>query len=59
MENPTDDKLKVLSEWLKDADLDTFSYDPYTSGSLEGDIADAQVEVMHKIGNIIEEILNQ
>ena len=57
MDNPTHEKLKVLSKYLKDADLNTFSYDPYSGGSLERGIAYAQVQVMHEIGNFIEEIL--
>ena len=50
-------KLKLLSEWLLRVDTSHFYYDPYHSGKLEGAIANAQVEVCNKIGDMLEEIL--
>ena len=55
----TNEKLKLLSERLKDADENTFCFDSYTSGRLEQSIVDAQVLVMYKIGDMIDEILTQ
>ena len=50
-------KLKLLAKWLNNADTSTFYYDSYRSGTLEGAIANAQVEVCNKIGDMLEEIL--
>ena len=50
-------KLKLLSEWLLRVDTSHFYYDSYRSGTLESAIANAQVEVCNKIGDMLEEIL--
>ena len=52
-----EDRIKVLAKWLNDADTSSFHYDPYHSGKLESEIVNAQVEVMQKIGDYLEEIL--
>ena len=50
-------KLKLLSEWLLRVDTSHFYYDAHHSGKLESEIANAQVEVCNKIGDMLEEIL--
>ena len=50
-------RIKLLAKWLNNADTSTFYYDSYHSGKLEGEIANAQVEVCNKIGDMLEEIL--
>ena len=52
-----EDKIKLLAQWLNNADTSTFYHDPYHSGCLESKIANAQVEVCNKIGDMLEEIL--
>ena len=52
-----EDKIKVLAKWLNEVDYLSFSYDPYSSGKLESEIANAQVEVCNKIGDYLTEIL--
>ena len=51
------DKIKLLAQWLNNADTSTFHYDLYHSGKLESTIVHAQVEVCNKIGDMLEEIL--
>jgi hypothetical protein len=53
----TDARLQVFAKWLKDADTSTFCFDSERSGDMERAIVNAQVEVMHKIGDYLEEIL--
>ena len=50
-------RIKLLAKWLNNADTSTFYYDSYHSGKLESAIANAQVEVCNKIGDMLEEIL--
>ena len=50
-------RIKLLAKWLNDVEASTFYYDSYRSGKLEREIADAQVEVCNKIGDMLEEIL--
>jgi len=50
-------RIKLLAKWLNNADTSTFCYDSYRSGKLESEIANAQVEVCNKIGDMLEEIL--
>ena len=50
-------RIKLLAKWLNDVEASTFYYDSYRSGKLESEIADAQVEVCNKIGDMLEEIL--
>ena len=50
-------RIKLLANWLNNADTSTFHYDPYHSGCLESKIVNAQVEVCNKIGDMLEEIL--
>ena len=50
-------RIKLLAQWLKCTDISTFYYDSYHSGKLESEIANAQVEVCNKIGDMLEEIL--
>ena len=52
-----EDKIKLLAKWLNDVEASTFCYDSYRSGKLESEIANAQVEVCNKIGDMLEEIL--
>ena len=52
-----EDKIKLLAQWLNNAEPSTFYYDLYHSGKLESAIVHAQVEVCHKIGDMLEEIL--
>ena len=53
-----EDKLKVLAVWLKETALNNpFNKDVYTDGTLESVIKSAQEEVMYKIGDYLEEIL--
>ena len=52
-----EDKIKLLAQWLNNADTSTFHYDIHHSGKLEGAIVHAQVEVCNKIGDMLEEIL--
>ena len=52
-----EDKIKLLARWLNNVDTSTFCYDSYMSGKLESEIANAQVEVCNKIGDMLEEIL--
>ena len=52
-----EDKIKLLARWLNNVDTSTFCYDSYMSGKLESEIANAQVEVGNKIGDMLEEIL--
>ena len=50
-------RIKLLAKWLNNVDTSTFYYDSYHSGKLESEIANAQVEVCNKIGDMLEEIL--
>ena len=50
-------RIKLLAQWLNNADTSTFHYDSYHSGQLESTIVNAQVEVCNKIGDMLEEIL--
>ena len=52
-----EEKIKLLAKWLNNVDTSTFCYDSYMSGKLESEIANAQVEVCNKIGDMLEEIL--
>ena len=52
-----EDKIKLLAQWLNNADTSTFHYDSYHSGQLVSTIVNAQVEVCNKIGDMLEEIL--
>tara|TARA_R100001163_G_scaffold35476_2_gene27284 strand:- start:4186 stop:4410 length:225 start_codon:yes stop_codon:yes gene_type:complete len=55
MEYTTDQKLKILADWLQDPDT---KIDPYTDGTLEQTIKVAKQEVKQEIGDYLEEILN-
>ena len=50
-------KLETLAEWLSKVEKSNFHYDSYSSGKLEDAIAQSQVEVCNKIGDMLEEIL--
>ena len=52
-------RIKLLAQWLNNADTSSFYYHPgdMGSGKLESAIAHAQVEVCNKIGDYLEEIL--
>ena len=50
-------RIKLLAKWLNNVDTSTFYYDSYSSGKLESEIANAQVEVCNKIGDYLTEIL--
>ncbi len=51
-------KLEILSTWLKETALNNpFNKDVYRDGTLESAIKSAQEEVMYKIGDYLEEIL--
>ena len=52
-----EDKIKLLAQWLNNADSSTFYYDSERSGKLEYEVMQAQVEVCNKIGDMLEEIL--
>lgn len=58
MENTTHEKLKVLSTRLLATDRDSICFDSWHNGSLESVIADAKIDVMHRIGDMLIEILN-
>jgi predicted AlkP superfamily pyrophosphatase or phosphodiesterase len=51
------DRIKLLAKWLNEVDHLSFSYDPYSSGSLEQAMAYSQAEICNKIGDYLEEIL--
>ena len=51
----TDQKLKILANWLQDSDT---GIDSYTDGTLEQAIKVAKQEVKQEIGDYLEEILN-
>ncbi len=55
MEYSTDQKLKILANWLQDSDT---GIDSYTDGTLEQAIKIAKSEVKKEIGDYLEEILN-
>ena len=55
MEYTTDQKLKILANWLQDSDT---GIDSYTDGKLEQAINVAKQEVKQEIGDYLEEILN-
>ena len=52
-----EDRLKILAQWLQNAETSDFGYDSYHDGRLESAIAESQVETCNKIGSYIEEIL--
>ena len=52
-----EDKIKLLAQWLNNADSSTFYYDSERSGKLEYEVMQAQVEVCNKIGDYLTEIL--
>jgi len=54
MEYTTDQKLKILSDWLQNSDT---GIDSYTDGTLEQAIKVAKQEVKQEIGDYLEEIL--
>tara|TARA_R110000737_G_scaffold118339_2_gene150856 strand:+ start:2250 stop:2444 length:195 start_codon:yes stop_codon:yes gene_type:complete len=51
-------ELRKLSEWLQDVSKDDLGYDYMRGGILEEKIAQSQVELLDKIGQYIEEILD-
>ena len=51
----TDQKLKILANWLQDSDT---GIDSYADGTLEQAIKVAKQEVKQEIGDYLEEILN-
>jgi hypothetical protein len=53
------DRIYRLKEMLENVDSLDFHYDSYNSGKLEEIIANAQVEVCHKIASYIEEIIEE
>ena len=53
------DRIYRLKEMLERVDSLDFHYDSYHSGKLEEMIANAQVEVCHKIASYIEEIIEE
>lgn len=55
MKYTTDQKLKILSDWLQNSDT---GIDSYTDGTLEQAIKVAKQEVKQEIGDYLEEILN-
>ena len=55
MEYSTDQKLKILANWLQDSDT---GIDSYADGTLEQAIKVAKQEVKQEIGDYLEEILN-
>ena len=55
MKYTTDQKLKILADWLQDPDD---GIDPYADGQLEKAIKVAKKEVKQEIGDYLEEILN-
>ena len=55
MEYTTDQKLKILSDWLQNSDT---GIDSYTDGTLEQAIKVAKQEVKQEMGDYLEEILN-
>ena len=55
MEYSTDQKLKILANWLQDSDT---GIDSYADGTLEQAIKVAKAEVKKEIGDYLEEILN-
>ena len=52
-----EDKIKLLAQWLNNADSSTFYYNSERSGKLEYEVMQAQVEVCNKIGDMLTEIL--
>tara|TARA_Y100001972_G_scaffold15717_1_gene16642 strand:- start:948 stop:1172 length:225 start_codon:yes stop_codon:yes gene_type:complete len=55
MEYTTDQKLKILANWLQDSDSEI---DIYHDGTLEKAIKNAKQEVKQEIGDYLVEILN-
>ena len=55
MEYTTDQKLKILADWLQNSNT---GIDSYTDGTLEQAIKVAKSEVKKEIGDYLEEILN-
>ena len=55
MEYTTDQKLRILANWLQDSDTEI---DPYSDGKLEQAIKVAKRDVKQEIGDYLEEILN-
>tara|TARA_R100001443_G_scaffold20619_1_gene32688 strand:+ start:2761 stop:2985 length:225 start_codon:yes stop_codon:yes gene_type:complete len=55
MEYTTDQKLKILANWLQNSDS---GIDIYHDGTLEKAIKNAKQEVKQEIGDYLEEILN-
>tara|TARA_B100000287_G_scaffold40628_1_gene36903 strand:+ start:11 stop:256 length:246 start_codon:yes stop_codon:yes gene_type:complete len=55
MKYTTDQKLKILADWLQNSDT---GIDSYTDGTLEQAIKVAKQEVKQEIGDYLEEILN-
>jgi hypothetical protein len=55
MEYTTDQKLKILADWLQNSNT---GIDSYTDGTLEQAIKVAKQEVKQEIGDYLEEILN-
>ena len=55
MKYTTDQKLKILANWLQDSDT---GIDSYADGTLEQAIKVAKQEVKQEIGDYLEEILN-
>jgi len=55
MKYTTDQKLKILANWLQDSNT---GIDSYADGTLEQAIKVAKQEVKQEIGDYLEEILN-
>jgi hypothetical protein len=51
----TDNRLRLLADWLKDSDS---NIDPYYDGSLETAIKHAKMETRVEIGELLQEILD-
>jgi len=50
-------KVELLTKWLKDTNRSDFHFDEERAGSVEQLLVDGQVEMCHKIGGWLEEIL--
>lgn len=51
----TDNRLRLLADWLKNSDS---NIDPYYDGSLETAIKHAKTETRVEIGELLQEILD-
>jgi hypothetical protein len=55
MKKMTDNRLRLLADWLKDSESNV---DPYHDGNLESAIKYAKSETKQEIGELLQEIID-